>query len=307
MSLANFRLIAGISGALLLASATGFAQDLGHKIPGLLGLDAGRVGKPGLYLAERSALYQADEVRGADGSLVMTGPFSFQGLSNGLGIAYTTKFLQGPALLTMTAAWPIARLTLNAPARLQAGVDRFGFGDPYIQPIRLGWRRTRSDLVTSYGIYLPIGRSALAGGNGTSSGQVTHEFSGGGSLYFKDRTRFMTALAGYQLYMKQRGIDITRGDSIQIQGGAGMKWLRQLAETGLAGYALWQVRDNRGTALPPALRTARDRVYGLGPETAVVIKSIRGELRVRYEWDLGVRARPQGHIFVAGINFRVKR
>ena len=39
----------------------------------------------------------------------------------------------------------------------------------------------------------------------------------------------------------------------------------------------------------------------------VLIKAIQGQLRVRYEWDFGARARPQGHIFVAGINFLVHR
>src|SRR6185436_8335615 len=179
--------------------------------------------------------------------------------------------------------------------------------DPYIQPLRLGWRKQRFDLVTSYSIYLPTDRSSLAGGKGVSSGQITHEFSGGGSLYFKDRNRFLTALASYQLNMRQRGIDITRGDSVQIQGGIGTQLFRQLAEAGIAGYALWQVRDDRGTELPRVLQGARDRVYGLGPEGAILVKSIRGQIRVRYEWDFGVRSRPQGHIFVAGINFLVHR
>ena len=117
----------------------------------------------------------------------------------------------------------------------------------------------------------------------------------------------MTALASYQLNMRQRGIDITRGDSVQIQGGIGTKLFRESAETGVAGYALWQVRDDRGTELPLVLTGARDRVYGLGPEGAVLIKTIQGQLRVRYEWDFGVRARPQGHILVVGINFLVHR
>ena len=160
-------------------------------------------------------------------------------------------------------------------------------------------------MVTSYNLYLPTGRSPLAGGKGVSSGQITQEFSGGGAVYFNDRSQFLTALASYQLNTRQRGIDITRGDSVQIQGGIGTKLFRELAETGIAGYALWQVRDDRGTELPPVLAGARDRVYGLGPEGAILIKAIQGQLRVRYEWDFGVRARPQGHIFVAAINFLV--
>ena len=157
-------------------------------------------------------------------------------------------------------------------------------------------------MVTSYGIYLPTDRSLLAGGKGVSSGQITHEFSGGGSLYFKDRTNFLTALASYQRNTRQRGIDVTRGDAVQIQGGVGSKLFGQLAEAGLAGFAFWQVRDDRGAGVPPVLRGARDRVYGLGPEAAIMLKAIRGQVRVRYEWDIGARSRPQGRIFVAGIN-----
>ena len=145
--------------------------------------------------------------------------------------------------------------------------------------------------MTSYGIYLPTGTSALAGGSGTSSGQITHEFSVGGSRYFADRTRFLTALASYQLNMPQREIDITRGDILQIQGGAGTKFLRKSAEAGLASYAFWQVRDDRGADLPSVLRGVRDRVFGLGPEGAIFLKAIRGQIRARYEWDAGVRAR----------------
>ena len=299
--------IVGVSLALLLITATAFAQDLGHKLPGLLGLDAGRIPEPGLYLVDRIAIYEAEKLRDRNGKLVPAAPFDLLGRANALGVSYTTKISRNSMFLTVTIGGPIAQVKLNIENRPDLGVDRLGLGDPYIQPIRLGWRKPRLDLVTSYSIYLPTGRSPLAGGKPVSSGQITQEFSGGGSVYFKDRIHFLTALASYQLNTRQRGIDITRGDSVQIQGGVGTKLFRGLVETGISGYGLWQVRDDRGKQLPPVLTGARDRVYGLGPEGAVLIKAIQGQLRVRYEWDFGVRARPQGHIFVAGINFLVHR
>jgi hypothetical protein len=51
------------------------------------------------------------------------------------------------------------------------------------------------------------------------------------------------------------------------------------------------------------LRGARDRVYGLGPEVVVTIPTIRLRAEARYEWDFGVRSRPQGSIFVFGLTF----
>ena len=291
--------------ALLLTTTPAVAQDLGHKLPGLLGLDAARIPEAGLYLVDRLASYEADELRDRDGHLIPTAPFNLLGVANAFGASYTTKVSRSSVFLTMTVGWPIARIKTDIEDRPEASIDRFGLGDPYVQPVRLGWRNGRFDVVTSYSIYLPTGRSALAGGKGVSSGQITHEFSGGGSLYFKERTTFLTALASYQLDTRQRGIDITRGDSVQIEGGVGTKLFRELAETGIAGYTLWQVRDDRGTQLPRVLTGARDRVYGLGPEGAMLIKAIHGQVRVRYEWDFGARSRPQGHIFVVGINFLV--
>jgi hypothetical protein len=299
--------VVGVGLALLLTTASAFAQDLGHKLPGLLGLDAGRIPEPGIYLIDRLAIYEAEKLRDRNGNLISTAPFNLLGRANAFGVSYTIKISGSLMFLTMTAGGPIAQVKLNIENRPEIGFDRLGLADLYVQPFRLGWRERRFDLVTSYSTYLPTDRSALAGGKGVSSGQITHEFSGGGSLYFKDRSQFLTALASYQLNMRQRGIDITRGDLVQIQGGIGTKLFRELAETGIAGYALWQVRDDRGTELPPVLAGARDRVYGLGPEGAVLIKAIQGQLRLRYEWDFGVRARPQGHIFVAAINFLVHR
>ena len=281
------------------------AQDLGHKLPGLLGLEAGKIPEPGLYLVDRAAVYEADELRDRNGNLIATGPFHLQAVVNAVGISYTTK-IGNSTFLTMTAGGPIARLQLNVQNSPEIGVDRFGLGDPYIQPVRFGWRKPLFDLVTSYSIYLPRERSALAGGGGVSSGQITQEFSGGGSVYFKDRSHFLTALASYLLNSRQRGIDITRGDMIQIQGGLGTQFFRRVAEAGIAGYFLRQVRDDRGSQLPSAIAGVRDQVYGLGPEGAVLIKSIRAQIRMRYEWDFGVRARPQGQIFVSSITFRLR-
>jgi hypothetical protein len=293
--------------ALVLMSMSASAQDLGHRLPGLLGLDAGKIPEPGLYLVERVAVYSASELRDRRGNIVPTQPFHLRGLTSAFGISYTTKVLGNSTYLTMTAGGPLAKLKLNVVDSPEIGVDRFGLADPYIQPLRLGWRKPLFDLVTSYSIYLPTGRSALAGGNGVTSGQITNEFSGGGSIYFKDRSHFLTALASYQLNSRKRGIDITRGDLVQIQGGLGTQFLKQAAEAGMAGYGLWQVRLDRGSQLPSAIAGARDQVYGLGPEGAVLIKSIRAQIRMRYEWDFGVRSRPQGRIFVAGLNFLVRR
>src|SRR5262245_10940195 len=293
-------LLACCLGSVIAAGTLG-AQDLGHKLPGLIGLDAARIPEPGLYVLDRVVLYQADELRDRNGQLIPLPDFQFQALANATGLSYTLKLPRKALFFSFTAAVPVARFNVNVPDRPEASFDRFGLADYFIQPVRLGWRKDRFDLIGSYAIYLPSGLSRLAGGTGVSAGHVTHEFSGGGSIFFnKERTAFITALGSYDLNLRKRGIDITRGDIFEVQGGAGVSRFNRVLEAGLAGHGFWQVRPDRGADLPPALQGLRDRVYGLGPEAAVTFKAIRSQLRVRYEWDFGVRSRPNGNLLVVG-------
>jgi hypothetical protein len=293
---------------LVLAANSVDAQDLGHKLPGLIGLEAGKVPPPGLYLVDRLVSYDADELRDRRGATIPVADLRLLGRANGVGLSYTIQLPRRTTSFTMTAAAPLARLRLNIHDRPEANVDRFGLADIYIQPALLGWRLDRVDLVASYGLYLPTGTSPLAGGKGLSNGHVTHQFSAGGSIYnSKQRTFFVTALASYGANLRKRRIDITRGDTLTIQGGAGTSLFNRVVEAGLAFHSLWQVRDDRGAELPVVLRGARDRVYGFGPDGAVMINAIQSQLRIRYEWDMGVRSRPQGNIFVVGLNVTLQR
>ena len=293
---------------LLPAADTVDAQDLGHKLPGLIGLEAGKVPPAGLYLIDRVVSYEADEVRDRRGTLIPVADLQLLGRSNAVGLSYTIQPPRRTMSFTMTAAVPLARLRLNIHDRPEASFDRFGLADIYVQPALLGWRLGRVDLVASYGLYLPTGTSPLAGGKGLSTGHVTHQFSAGGSIYAnKNRTSFVTALASYDANLRKRGIDITRGDTLNIQGGAGTNLFNRVVEAGLAFNSLWQVRADRGADLPVVLRGARDRVYGFGPDGAVMIKAIQSQLRIRYEWDMGVRSRPKGNVFVVGLNITLQR
>jgi hypothetical protein len=306
MRFRKFAVFAAVGVGLLSGIDTARGQDLGHKLPGLIGLDAGRIPEPGLYLLDRFVLYEASELRDRMGEIIPVGELRLEALSNAVGLSYTIKFPQKSLSLTATVAGPIARFRLNVQDRPETSFDRFGLADVYIQPARVGWRQDHFDLVGSYGLYLPTGLSPLAGGTGVSAGHVTHQFSAGGSIYAdKNRRNFVTALASYDLNLRKRGVDITRGDTLQIQGGVGVSRFNQRVTAGLAGYALWQVSDDRGADLPLVLRGARDRVYGLGPEIAVTIPAIRSQIRTRYEWDMGVRSRPQGTVFSVGLNVLV--
>ena len=76
---------------------------------------------------------------------------------------------------------------------------------------------------------------------------------------------------------------------------------------GVAGYGLWQVRDDRGADLPAALRGLRDQDFGLGPEIDVTLAPIRSRFTLRYCRDVRAVARPLGTILVVGVTIVARR
>jgi hypothetical protein len=76
----------------------------------------------------------------------------------------------------------------------------------------------------------------------------------------------------------------------------------EIVDVGIIGYALWQVTDDRGSALPAPLAGARERVFGLGPEIGVLVPALRSRLTARFAWDLAGEARPVGTLLLVGIS-----
>lgn len=283
----------------LLGTVPAGAQDLGHKLVGSLGLGAGSQPDTGLYLADRFLSYRADELFDREGHRI-PGDIDLHAIANVFGISGTLKLPWLSTYVNGAVGVPVSHLTLEAD-RLTVGVDTFGLGDIYVQPLKLGWKLGQFDVVAGYAFYAPTGRFEPGGREGVGSGQWTHEFSLGATVYLdRGRTWQVSALASYDLNLRKRNIDITRGDTVQVQGGVG-KTLFGILQVGLAGYALWQVQDDRGSAVPPALRGARDDAYGLGPEIGLVLAPIRSRLSVRYEYDIAVKSRPRGQILVIGL------
>lgn len=114
------------------------------------------------------------------------------------------------------------------------------------------------DLVATYSPYLPTGLFRLGEG-GLSREHVTHQFGVGAAMFFDAERRFrVSALASYDLNHRKFGIDIRRGDTEQVQGGAGALLIGWI-DVGIVASALWQVRDDVGADVPPPVLGARPR------------------------------------------------
>jgi len=292
--------------AILVTSAAPFAdaQQLGYKLLGSVGINAGVQPPPGLALIDNVLHYSSTELRGRHGQVVPIDGLDISATGMAIGASLTTE-IRHSTLLTFAFGLPLAKIRINSdePA---ASINGFGFSDMFVQPLKVGWRRPHFDVVTAYMVYVPTGKFEPRGG-GTGRGDWTHQLSLGGAL-FQDTTRAsrLSALASYEINSRKRGIDIRRGDIIQIQGGAGIGVAKVLT-VGVASFALWQVTADHGADIPPSLRGQWSRAFGVGPEMNVVIPSWHTRFDLRAERELGVRSRPKGTVVAFSAAYSVPR
>ena len=284
--------------------SAGAQQDIGHKILGGVGIDAGVQSEPGFYIAGRVVRYAASQLRDRNGDVVPVQGVDLDAWGGTFGVAFVTKPIgKYASYLSFAVSAPVAKISLSIDDP-RVAIDRSGFSDTYLQPIKAGWRRSGFDVVSSYSLYAPTGRFEPRGGSGVGQGFWTQEISLGGAAFLKgNRSRRMSALASYDINSRKRGIDITRGNTLQIQGGAGLP-IAKVVTLGASGFALWQTTPDRGTALPPVLRGQRDRVFGIGPELQLTFPTLGLRVEGRVEFDIGVRSRPRGDVAAAGVTYR---
>ncbi len=283
-----------------LASRPAEAQQLGYKLLGSLGIDAGAQAPPGLAIVDQSIRFGSSQVLDRQGNVVPIDGLHITAWGSALGASYTTKTRAAP-YLTFALGVPVASIHVSTgdPA---ASLNGFGFADLVVQPIKVGWRQRRFDVVAGYAAYVPTGHFEPRGGANLGQGHWTHQLSAGGAVRDSAQTFRASALASYEMNARNRGIDIRRGNMLQVQGGAGAT-VRRIFTIGLAGYGLWQATPDGGADIPPALRDERSRAFGLGPEADATIPHWKTHVSLRVEREFGVRSRPRGQVIALSISY----
>lgn len=283
-----------LAGAWQIGQADG---DFGHRILGTVGMDAGSQPLAGVYAGERLIHYRSNEWRNQSGQSITRPGFSSEAFASITGVSASFKVADGFYYSAALAAPVVGvrRSTVEPPTNF----EDFGFGDLFIEPLMLGWRLGRADVTASYALYAPTGQ---IGRLGLGQSQWTQQVSVGGTAFFDDERAWrLSALTSYNLYGQKQSLDVRQGDTVQIQGGLGGRFFG-LLDAGVAGYALWQVTQDQGQAIPPALRGRSEFVAGIGPELGITIPSLGSRLTARYEWDLAAESRLYGQVLVVSLS-----
>jgi hypothetical protein len=272
------------------------AQAIPTTNKGWIGLKSGTQPPPGQYITFLLWNYNFDTLKTNDGAGIGgRGRGSINQLVPAIGYSYVSeKKLLGANYSAMWAL-PLANMAIDFPM-LSFSTD-WGPSDVYFQPIQLGWHLKNADLVAGYGLYMPTGRFLPGSGNNTGLGQWSNEFSAGFTVYPNEKKSFhLATLLQYYIGSGKENSDQRVGDSLQLQGGAGMAFKEGLINAGMAYYTQWKMTEDRIPSELPAFR-GKHRYLGFGPEFSTVLpisKRTPVFAAFRYLFETGNRVATQG-------------
>jgi hypothetical protein len=234
----------------------------------------------------------------------------YQGLRNANGdriasaLNFDLNILTVPAVAVTTKAklagatygFQIVPMVMGSRAELaetgRGGGNDFGFGDMYIQPINLGWRTKRADIIAAYGLYLPTGT------DDRSLDMWAHEIEVGTTVYMDAAKMWHVAATGfYDIHQNKRGIDLKVGDILTIEGGVGRSIVKGAGNVGMSYVAQWKVTDDSGSDFPARLQKSKGRAFGLGPDISMPVfakGTLVGLVGFRYTFEFGVKTNFEG-------------
>jgi len=301
--------------ALAAAAAPAQAQLNGENLLGDMGVKSGTQPAPGFYVGSLYYRYFTEAIKGPDGKTVVFDP-SHSGSQTihaavPMMIYVSHKKLFG-GNVGMMAVMPFANGALEAPGLgLSEGASE-GPSDLYVMPLQLGWHQGRYDVTAGFALFAPTGRYSAGASDNLGKGMWSYEVSGGGTVYLdRSRSWSLSTTAFWETHSKKEGEDlrlgpvsvkdVTVGQLLTLEGGAGKSFLHGAAHLGVAYYAQWKVTPDKVAVAAPLTETVSlsdgHRVWGVGPDITIPIatkKRLISLVNVRYLWETGARIKTQG-------------
>jgi len=295
---------------MLSAVGTAHAQLNGLHLKGDAGLDSGSQVPPGTYWGTVFYWYDTSRINNRSGDQV--NPAGNLNLFAGLPLVsvVTKKKFLGANYGFMLIPAAVANSSLDAPRFSQN--PGAGFGDTYFQPVNLGWKLKRADVIAAFGFFAPTGRYTAEDPNGdnTGFGMWGFEPSIGTTVHLNEsKTWNASALASFEFHTDKRDTVQYVGNILTLEGGVGRSFLEGTAKAGLVYYAQWKLTDDTLTGLPALLVQGKNRTTGLGPELTIPLatkSTLFGFFTFRYEWEVYARTTTQGNALILTAVFPFK-
>ena len=277
----KFKTIFLLAAAFLTNSGVAFSQSA-HYPAGVEGIKGGTLPPPGLYLRNYTFFYTSDKFANGPADFDL---FAFVPAPRVVWIT-ETKILGGFYGMDALFTFPYQDVSVGP-----FGDSKFGVGDIFFEPITLSWHPDRFDAGIGYGFWTPNGSFDAANPASPGKGFWGHMFTAGGTYYLDaDKTWALSALNRYEFNQEIDGTDIQPGQVWTVEFALS-KTIDKTIDLGLSGYYVLQTTEDSGRGST----SAKDRVFGLGPEISVFWPKAGLFTSARWIIETAAQNRPEGH------------
>jgi hypothetical protein len=191
----------------------------------------------------------------------------------------------------------------------------FKFSDIYVQPLQLGWERSRADFVAGWGFFIPTGNWELGGDDNGGLGMWSHDFQAGTTVRLDNQRAWTASVLGtYEIHSKKKDVDLKAGDILTFEGGLGRSFyakvdgtpLPRITSVGLVYYSQYKVTGDIASVLTPLLAGRKDHVFGVGVEANVFLSKPKLLLGIRAVPEFGAVNRTQGLTLMVTLGYQAK-
>lgn len=275
-----------------------FAGETGHYPLGVEGIKAATLPPPGKYLRMYNLFYTSNVLRNSSADN------SGDGLDlDVLAIAPRFIWITDQKILGADYGMDVLVTLIQNDVELDTpGLKNndFCYGDLMIEPIDLAWHGERYDIGAAYAVWMPTGKYNKSTATDPLSDLAspgkdfwTSMFTFGGTYYMdQEKTWSASLLNRYEIHSNKDHSDIKPGQNLLFEWGVA-KTLAKVWDVGLAGYAQWQLTDDKGSDVTWD-KDLHDRVAAIGPEVSVFIPPAKLFVSLRSLWEFSAVDRPEG-------------
>lgn len=328
-----------VAGLAIVGSISADASEVGHYSPGVLNIRDFFVPEPGFYGLVYNYAYVSDQLNDRNGDKINDVTIEIPPTTLTVDLALDLDVYVTSPTLIWVSGWRVlgaryaayasvsfsntsigASLTTATGTGRSAEQSQFGVGDPFVQPLWLGWTNAHWDAAGGYGFYAPVGRYSTQSlrlpvvgpitteaADNIGLGFWTHQLQGAGALYpWVDKRTAIAAALTWEIHGKKQDFDLTPGQNLSLNWGAnGFLPLRKdqalLLDLGPAGYDSWQITNDSGEAARQA--DVRDQVHAAGVQVGLAYAPWNASLEFRYLYEYAATDRFKGRSF--GLNLAV--
>jgi len=277
------------------------AQQVGHYVQGVTGLENGSTTPPGVYIGYLPYLNLIDSFRSSDGSKLVN--LNLNVVAHNAIFQTTTKTRILGATYGLNFILPVVNTRLQADV-FDTTAQNAGMSDWFFAPVILGWSKGKAEYVLNYGFYAPTGQFDPNSGFNPGLGFWEHQVQAGTTYSIDKKKLWNTSLLStWEINHSKTGKDLKPGPMANFEYSFGRRFFKYQMNAGAAGFAYKKLSPDSGSDVGILARGVRDRAFGIGPDWKYTDVKHHLAYGLRYERQFEVQGRTSGNIVVISLTY----